>query len=836
MNCSVLCVNEHWMKDTEIDLCVPLGYLLATSYCRKTISCGGVSIYVKSNLDLHFSLINLSMMCIEGTLEAAGMVLHTHKIVIISVYRIPGSDEIVFIEKMNALLLQLSKYKQHKIIIAGDINIDIREKRKNVADMINSLKSLNYYCLNEKPTRINACLDNIISNVHRDSVQCDVIELGLSDHAGLWLQIDNSALVTKERQITFRMLGESNVSSMKKQIKERDWSQIINTNETIDKCFSIFLTEIKNVVEQTCPIVTRRNSANTSQKPHQTNKWYTPQLNRLRIISLILKDESHKSDKDKENYINIRKLYRLEIKNSKCNANDHNILNSKNKCKAAWTVIRREINNNNKEISIPLDCDTLNQYFVNGISTPIIDSTFDAEALLTYAKLTPSEKFTWTPIILKDIQHSINKLSNSKTEDYYGLSNFIVKSIAKEIQMPLLSLSNRVLDEGTFPECLKLTVTLPVYKKGDKNLRSNYRPISIVPIISKIIENCMHKQIYKYFECHKLLNEQQFGFRSELSTVKAVESLVNNVYEGFENRLCTSGTLIDLSKAFDSVSHDIIIKKLEHYGIENEPLKLFKSYLSNRVQLVHANNQRSTILPIKRGIPQGSVLGPFIFIVYVNEFSNYIPCKSVLYADDMTLITTGENLQCVLDKNKNMMEMTSHWCQANQLCINHTKTDEIIFDLKVTKNENKTVKLLGLIIDQKLSWEGHTNYLCSKLARVLFLLYKLRDNVSKQLLLQSYFAFFHSHLQYGILLWGNSPGAECVFIWQKKAVRCILGLGRNESCRSHFKSLGIMTVPSLYIYNCLVYTKENIDKFSMKVMCMNKIQETTVSWICLSQD
>lgn len=162
------------------------------------------------------------------------------------------------------------------------------------------------------------------------------------------------------------------------------------------------------------------------------------------------------------------------------------------------------------------------------------------------------------------------------------------------------------------------------------------------------------------------------------------------------------------------------------------------------------------------------------------------------------------------------MDRCTNWFQANCLQINNSKTEEIIFNLSICNEDLKVIKLLGFHLDQRLSWVGHTEKLCTKLSRVIYLMYKLRNNVSLTLLMYAYFAFFHSHLTYGILLWGNSPGSTTVFRWQKKAIRCIASLARRDSCKGHFEELNIMTVPSLYIYSCLLNVKENLNKYDLR--------------------
>lgn len=468
------------------------------------------------------------------------------------------------------------------------------------------------------------------------------------------------------------------------------------------------------------------------------------------------------------------------------------------------------------QYQIPIEPNVLNKFFINaGTSQHAQVPKTNPDNFLS-PDLNVTSKFKWKYITDIDIDKAVSKLTNSRAEDYYGLSNFLIKNIYKHIKVPLRSLINNIIETGVFPDCMKVTVTIPIYKKGEKTNPSNYRPISLIPIFSKIVEIIMHEQLCHYFEKNGLLNSAQYGFRSKLSTIKAVEDIVSNIYEGFENKLLTSADLLDLSKAFDSISHKILIMKMRRYGVDDRSILLLQSYLSHRLQIVHIKDKISDPLEVGTGVPQGSILGPFLFIVYINDLPKQLACKVVLYADDTTLINTS-NCKALLDTNrKEILGKCKDWFDANCLKINDNKSENIVFDLKVNSHLNHSVKLLGIKLDKKLNWEDHISSLCSRLARVNYLLLKLKTSINNKLLLSSYFAYFHSHLTYGIILWGNSTFTDRVFKWQKKAVRCICSLSPQDSCKEYFKKLKIMTVPSLFIFSCLMHIKEHFNKLTTR--------------------
>lgn len=378
---------------------------------------------------------------------------------------------------------------------------------------------------------------------------------------------------------------------------------------------------------------------------------------------------------------------------------------------------------------------------------------------------------------------------------------------------PLTVLINSCLGQGIFPDVLKITKVLPIYKKGKKEDIGNYRPAAIVPVLSKIVELVVGTQLMKYLESHDLICKQQFGFRKGLSTTQAIISLVDKVLDCFEKKDFAAITFCDLSKAFDRVSHTVLLEKLKHYNIKGVALDLFRSYLQNRSQYVALGNNLSQCKPVTCGVPQGSVLGPLLFLIVVNDLSVNVPTDIVLYADDTTVITRSSDYSQLLENcelNKNVVE---NWLTANNLILNKDKTSTVVFSLREIPempNENLHPKFLGLTFDTTLNWQYHVHLVKARLSSSIFAMKCLCGELNQNSLIQAYYGLFHSHLRYGLIVWGSSPHANEVFIMQKKVLRVIAGVNMCHSCKNLFKEFKILTLFSLFIQQCLLYIRANI--------------------------
>ena len=359
------------------------------------------------------------------------------------------------------------------------------------------------------------------------------------------------------------------------------------------------------------------------------------------------------------------------------------------------------------------------------------------------------------------------KSSTSKGHD--GISSELLKLIISDVSKCITTIINQSLTSGIFPNSLKIAKVTSIFKKGNNNSITNYRPISVLPVISKIFETVICDQLSDYFLTNNLLCAQQYGFKKNSSTELAALELLDRVLDQLDKHKIPINFHIDLSKAFDSLRHDILLDKLTYYGITNLARKLIESYLSNRTQFVQIGNQASTMKPVLTGVPQGSIIGPLLFNIFINDIVKASQKFAfILYADDTTLNSTldsfGNDPEEIQNSIVRELKNIFKWLDVNKLCLNVTKSKFMIFQMPQNKvpqlsfdidglqiDQVYEFNFLGLIIDANLNWKAHLNAIGTKVSRIIGLLHKLKYVFPNNILHSIYNSLIMPHLNYSLL-------------------------------------------------------------------------------------
>ncbi|KAJ2939970.1 hypothetical protein O0L34_g6675 [Tuta absoluta] len=434
------------------------------------------------------------------------------------------------------------------------------------------------------------------------------------------------------------------------------------------------------------------------------------------------------------------------------------------------------------------------------------------------------EKFS-----LQHFTKTIKNIKRKHSRDINDMSTHLFDLIPTFIFQIICELFNRCVEVGTYPDSLKQVKIQPIYKgKGEMNELKNFRPISLIPIFSKAFERLISDRLMSYFNTNRLLNKQQFAYQPGRSTVDAARDVIARVMTHLEGGRQVAAIFCDLSRAFELVSHPLLLAKLDHYGVLGNFHHTIASFLRNRSQLTYVHGTRSD--PLQLGgcaVPQGSIMGNNLFLLIMNDFTTSSDdAEFVMFADDGCVIVSADSYDLLKNKLSKVMNEIALWFSANGMILNVDKTNIVHFELrkKISLDLNiycnglrvpqvKEVKYLGIIIDSGLTWGPHIDALCNRLSSACFALSRLKATLSIDNLMKAYYGYFNSISMYAIDLWANAAERDRVFRLQKRAVRIMCGAEWDHPAKELFIKMKILTLPSLYILEVAKYVRQNIEQF-----------------------
>lgn len=831
----LLCITEHWLRETELDHTVIENYKLVSHYSRSNLQRGGVCIFAKKKIDIIPQKTNHSC---EKHFEMSVGVINSQmgeKIYLIVIYRTPDGDFNEFIHRLEMLFHQIYN-KRYQYIICGDININFFVNSTYKQSLQNFFASYNIVHHINMATRISqfssTCIDNIFSNCRVNNVQ--VNNSYLSDHT---YQICKFIINIKEEQNTKhvfkRNFNQNNIQTFINLISRESWEGMYMSEDFQDK-FDAFYQTFCHHYNCAFPITKARTKTTTK-------KWFTPEIKAMhnQLCEMEKLEKQLRNPNYTARYKEFKSLYKQKIHNYRTNINSDRLAQANNIMRESWKIINETRNPNITNSFIKLKS-TNNDKMITDV-TEIANKFSEFFSNVNESCPKPKKEnvnitnqehnlflIPTTPIEINNIIIKTTLKPAAGIDDIHGK---ILRSVSAYIKHPLSYLINASFSTGSFPQSLKESKCIPIYKnKGSRFEVINYRSIHLQCQFSKIFESAYCIRLNSFLDKFKILSQAQHGFRGGKSTTTAIFECLHSIYDSLNKKEHIVALFYDLSRAFDTVDHQLLLDKLYGIGIRGVAHQWVTDYLNNRTQTVSIQGTKSHTTKNTLGVPQGSILAPTLFILFTNDINK--TCinsdKVILYADDTNLLVRQKTIETLVQKCNTTSIELSRWCSDNGLILNKNKTFYMQFLTKPMSSDYSlliktchqstqsidNIKFLGLFFDPKLTWEVHINSVCSKLSEVCYIIIYMKNTVSEAILKTLYYGLVQSTLQYGLIFWGSSAHINKAFIVQKKILRCMAGISPLATCKPLFKKFKILTLPCLYIFQLIMHIHTNRNHFT----------------------
>ena len=752
-----------------------------------------MAIYVKESLSeptVKIKSDKLELVALEFTPN------HAKPFLVMCWYRPPtsGVDDASF-ENLRDILRKVDKEEKEMILI-GDTNCDFKNNQNANAKKLKTIYSefqftqlINKYTRaaittneqNEQKTT-KTLIDHFSTTSPRYILRADVLRIGMVDHYMVYAIRKINAWRLKKKKpkiIESRSLSRYNKELFRNDLRQIDWSTILDPlSENPNEMASAFQEIFELILDMHAPLKKRRVRGEFAP-------WLNQSIRNLMRERDLAKRAAEKSPEKWSLYKQLRNKVTKEIRVA-VQSHYHGLINeNKDNPKKMWQTINNVLDRSSKS-TMPASLDiggkkltkegdiveALNHHFVS--VGPKLASKIEQNANDDPLQHINNEPTTMrlTPVDDNYVPKAIKQLKNGKAPGPDKIPIILIKDAVDLISKPLTLIFNSSLWKGIFPDVWKLARVTPIFKSGSESEANNYRPISVISVFSRILERIVHDQVSEYLKVNKVLTMSQSAFQKLCSTITSLIDSTDYWYENIDHKQRNLAIFLDLKKAFDTVDHKILLEKLRKYGIRELSGDWFESYLKNRRQYCAANGYESRPRTVTCGIPQGSCLGPLLFIIYLNDFEKCLKVsKAGMYADDTHVTVTSMNVEELVHKAQEELTQISEYMRLNKLSANPQKTEYMIIghprrtnkvEIHETLRLNgadikrvKKTKSLGVIVDEGLNWEEQFKTIKGKVSGGLTSLKKLKNILPQSQLSNVYRALVESHMRYADVIWGS---------------------------------------------------------------------------------
>lgn len=756
------------------------------------------------------------------------------------IYRPPNADPQAFLCFLETFL-DFASINKYSLFLGGDFNIDQIKTSKPGNEFLSILESCGFKNVITVPTRITpsseSLVDLIITNTGNFVGNSGTLAYEISDHLPIFAMIrdDKEKIAEGRPPACYQSINSVTLNSFRTYILNHNWNDVILKTDA-DSMYNALLSDIVQIYRTHFPYV-------TAPKPKKCRKpWITKSL----FHEIKVKNQLYAAfvrTKDSEKW-RVFKQCRNKL-NAKLRAAKRNYFSAYFDCVSSntdklWKKVNSLIRPN---AETPVHSITVNNRIVKGKELSDLLNTYFVSVgdpggfhISNYPRLHRTANFTSSMVFFPtnetEIINAFKGFKNSKSKDSNDMQMGPVKYVIDVLAPILKILYNLALETGCFPSEMQIAKVIAIYKGGDINNTSNFRPISILPILSKGFEKIIHSRLSEFLAKHSLLSTDQYGFQKGKSTELALLTKKEYILDAFERKAVVLGLYIDFSKAFDCVNHKILLYKLDQYGVRGTANELLESYLKYRYQYVSHQGVQSDKKRVINGVPQGSTLGPLLFLIYLNDI--FQPLDDTLwigYADDTSILLRGVDQDSLIYRANKILERISKWCEENFLKINTKKTQAILYRAKNTAlnmrsrlylNTNNIeivdhVKTLGVIFSENLTWDLHVEHVCSKLNRVTGMLNRNRHIFPLTVKRVLYNGLFLPMLNYCHLVWATTSKTNIakLTVCQKRVIRIIVNAPYNSHTLIIYSAHTILPVEYFYqfrlacTYRTCIRTRNN---------------------------